>query len=257
MKNYKNYIEIIVDDWQKNGFCCSAVKLNTAIGSEYFDTCNPHFYAGDLNAKLVMVQLNPKRELKDFNEKSTITQPQYFDFYSNYGKTHYGIERKENWKSKFDQKLIRFLRPLNLLEINSTDIFKNLENVVDQKLQLELIPFGSTSFDYTKIPQHLFSEYIELILSLITSTERNCVIFGGRVFSKILSSYITSKEVFRFKLQKVNGDLTKNEYEIEKLTLCYKGKFFNAFITPQFAQQGMPVEAYGKKLAEIIKNLNN
>jgi hypothetical protein len=46
-----------------------------------------------------------------------------------------------------------------------------------------------------------------------------------------------------------------NEYEIEKLTLCYEGKSFNAFITPQFAQQGMPVQAYGKKLAEIISNL--
>lgn len=256
MKNYKNYIESAFEEWQKNGFCSSALKLNTAIGSDYFDTCNPHFYTGDINSKLVMVQLNPKRELKDFNQKSTSTQAQYFDFYSNYGKVHYGIESKKNWKSKFDQKLIRFLRPLNLLELNSTDIFKNLENVVDQKLQVELIPFGSPSFDYTKFPQHLFSEYIELILGLITATERDCVIFGGRVFSQILSSYITSKEVFRFKLQKVNGNLTKNEYEIEKLTLCYEGIFFNAFITPQFAQQGLPVEAYGKKLAEIIKNLN-
>jgi hypothetical protein len=51
----------------------------------------------------------------------------------------------------------------------------------------------------------------------------------------------------------VNGDLTKNEYEIENWHFV-EGKFYNAFITPQFAQQGMPVEAYGKKLAEIIKN---
>ena len=96
MKNYKNYIETAFEEWQKNGFCSSAVKLNTAIGSDYFDICNPHFYTGDINSKLVMVQLNPKRELKDFNQKSTITLAQYFDFYSNYGKVHYGIESKKN-----------------------------------------------------------------------------------------------------------------------------------------------------------------
>ncbi len=90
LKNYKNYIETVFEEWQTNGFCFAAVKLNTAIGSEYFDTCNPHFYTGDIDAKLVMVQLNPKRELKDFNQKSTSTQAQYFDFYSNYGKHLYG-----------------------------------------------------------------------------------------------------------------------------------------------------------------------
>jgi hypothetical protein len=103
MKNYKNYIETVFEEWQTKSFCFSATKLNTAIGSEYFDTCNPHFYRVDIiDAKLVVVQLNPKRELKDFN----------------------------------------------------------------QKLQVELIPFSSKFFDYTKLPQHLFSEYIELMRGL-------------------------------------------------------------------------------------------
>jgi hypothetical protein len=53
-------------------------------------------------------------------------------------------------------------------------------------------------------------------------------------------------------LQKVNGDWTKNDYEIEQIALNYNGKTFQAYIAPQFAQQGMPVEAYGKQLAKIM-----
>jgi hypothetical protein len=174
------------------------------------------------------------------------------DFYSNYGKYVYGAESGQRFKSKFDQKLIRFLKPLNLLDINTTDVFQNLENVVDQKLQLEFIPFGSPNFDYTLIPQHRLDYYMELILDIITSEKRECVIFGGRVFSELLKSYTISKEIHRFKLQKVNGDWTKNEYEIEQIALNYNGKLFQAYIAPQFAQQGMPVEAYGKQLAKIM-----
>jgi hypothetical protein len=252
MSNFLKTIRKTIQEWQNHGSCCGAIQLNEFIGQDYFDTCNPHFYTGNLTSKLVMIQLNPKREIKDFNLKSTKSIESYMDFYSNYGKHVYGTASGQRFKSKFDQKLIRFLKPLNLLDLNNTDIFQNLENVVDQKLQVEFIPFGSPNFDYTLIPQHRLDYYMELILDLITSETRECVIFGGRVFSELLKPYTIGKEIHRFKLQKVNGDWTKNDYEIEQIALNYNGKIFHAFIAPQFAQQGMPVEAYGKQLAKIM-----
>ena len=217
MSEFLKTIRKTFQELQNHGYCWGAVQLNEFIGHNYFDTCNPHFFTGNLKSKLVMIQLNPKRERKDFNLKSTNSLEEHIDFYSNYGKHVYGATSGQRFKSKFDQKLIRFLKPLNLLDINTTDIFQNLENIVDQKLQLEFIPFGSPNFNYTLIPQHRLEYYMELILDLITSEKRECVIFGGRVFSELLKPYIIGKEIHRFKLQKVNGDLTKNEYEIEQI----------------------------------------
>jgi hypothetical protein len=252
MEEYLNFIKTTTEQWIKKGECQAAIELNESIGEIYFDTGNPHFYTGDLRAKLVMVQLNPKRERREFYKKASNSFEYYLDYYSNYGKYVYGIGSKRNFKSKFDQKLIRFLKPLELIDLNSNDIFENLENVVDQKLQIELIPFGSPNFDHTKISKSNLDEYIEKILRLITSLDRDCVIFGGRVFSQILSPFIINTDLHRFKLNKVNGELTKNEYEIEKISLSFEGKSLSAFIAPHFTVQGMPVQAYGRKLAELM-----
>lgn len=255
MEKYLESLKNNYSEWINYDECQSAIKLNQSIGEVYFDTCNPHFFTGDLNAKLVMVQLNPKREKSDFFTKAKASIDFYFDYYSNYGKYVYGKGSKRDFKSKFDQKLIRFLRPLDIIDLNSHDVFINLENVVDKKLQIELIPFGSPNFDYSKIPKSELDVYIQLILSLIFAIERSCVIFGGRVFSQILSPYIGHRELHRFKLQKVNGELSKNVYELEKLSISFQEKSIEAFIAPHFAIQGMPVEAYGFKLKELMSNI--
>jgi hypothetical protein len=254
MKRFFDYLQKTTNEWINNGVCSDAEILNLEINEHYFDTSNPHFFTGDINAKLVMVQLNPKREKISFSKKATNNFEYFFDYYSNYGKYVYGEKSTKIFKSKFDQKLIRFLRPLDIIDLNDKDIFKNLENVVDQKLQIEFIPFGSPSFDYNIIPSHFLKKYLENILCLISSTQRSCVIFGGRVFSLILSPYIKERKVYRFKLQKTNGEISKNEYEIEKVEIYFEDKSFTAFIAPHFAIQGMPVEAYGRKLKELMSN---
>lgn len=254
MKRFFDYLEKTTKDWINNGVCSDAEILNSEIHEHYFDTSKPHFFTGNINAKLVMVQLNPKREKTDFNKKATNDFEFYLDYYSKYGKYVYGEFSTKSYKSKFDQKLIRFLRPLDIINLNNDDIFSNLENVVDQKLQIEFIPFGSPSFDYNIIPPHFLNKFLENILCLISSSERSCVIFGGRVFSIILSPYITERKVHRFKLQKTNGEISKNEYEIEKVKIYFEDKSFTAFVASHFAIQGMPVEAYGRKLKEIMSN---
>jgi hypothetical protein len=254
MKRFFDFLQATTQEWIDNGTCSDAVTLNDAMSEPFFDTANPHFFTGDINAKLVMVQLNPKRDRAEFNKKATHDFEFYLDYYSNYGKFVYGKKSTKLFKSKFDQKLIRFLRPLDIIDLNDDDVFQNLENVVDQKLQIEFIPFGSPSFDYNIIPSHFLKKHLENILCLISSTKRSCVIFGGRVFSLILSPYIKERRVHRFKLQKTNGEISKNEYEIEKVKIYFEDKSFTAFVAPHFAIQGMPVEAYGRKLKELMSN---
>ncbi|MFM7850947.1 MAG: hypothetical protein ACKO96_03305, partial [Flammeovirgaceae bacterium] len=108
MDKYLRFLKNNFEEWIDNGVCQSAINLNEAVGEDYFDTGNPHFFTGNLNAKLVMVQLNPKREKRDFFHKSKASSDYYLDFYSNYGKNVYGEDSKRDFKSKFDQKLIRF-----------------------------------------------------------------------------------------------------------------------------------------------------
>jgi len=252
MKDYISFVESVFNEWKLNGICKDAIRINEWINNASFDTGNPHFFTGDLKSKIVMVQLNPKREIKDFNQKTNKNFDEYLDYYVNYGKLVYGKESSRKFKSRFDQKLIRFLKPLEIIDLNSNDIFSNLENVVDQKLQLEFIPFGSPNFDYTKLPKDIIDIYTKQLLNAIFSEQRTCVIFGGRLFSHILKPYITSKKNHIFKLQKTNGEWSKNEYEIISIVLSFNGNSLIAYIAPQFAQQGMPIDAYGKKLASLI-----
>jgi len=254
MKDYISFVESVFNEWKINGICKDAIAINEYINNTTFDTGNPHFFTGDLQSKIVMVQLNPKREIKEFKQETNKTFDEYLNYYTNYGKLVYGKTSSRKFKSRFDQKLIRFLKPLEIIDLNSNDIFKNLENVVDQKLQLELIPFGSPNFDYTKLPKNIIDIYTRQLLNAIFSEQRTCVIFGGRVFSHILKPFIITEKKYIFKLQKKNGEWTKNEYEIILTELAFNGKTLKAHIAPQFAQQGMPIDAYGKKLASILKN---
>lgn len=43
--------------------------MNQNIGCEYFGITNPHFYTGDLDSDLVLIHLNPKRNVDSITNK--------------------------------------------------------------------------------------------------------------------------------------------------------------------------------------------
>ena len=253
METYLSFVRSVFNEWLYDEECQDAFYINKHIGKIYVDTCNPHFFTGNLSAELVMVNLNPKRDSGYFFKKAKYSWEEYLDYYSYFGRHHYGEYASGKHKSKFDQKLIRFMKPLGILDIASANKNRNLENVVDQKLQLELIPVGSPDFNYRLLPTEILKKYLDQILKLITSEKRKCVIFGGRVFCSLLTPYISSETTHSFRLKKVDGQWTKNEYELIELTLSYESNTFRAYIAPQFAQHGMPVEPYGEELAKLIR----
>ncbi len=254
MKQYLNYIKDILSQLQEIGYCSDAKLLNENIGEDYFDITNPHFYTGDFESDLVMVQLNAKRTKKDFGKNLTYSYDEYINHYSNYGKIIYGIESRRVWKSAFDLKQIRFLKPLEILPFTNSNIFDDLEIVADKKLQLELVPFGSPDFNYQKVGAINLNAYIDRLLELIVSKDRKCVVFCGRVFHDILKPFVVSEKIHCFKLLKINNEFTQNDYQLIEIQLEYKGKKLNAFIAPQYAKHGIPLSEYGKKLRELIKS---
>jgi hypothetical protein len=264
-ENFIAYMKQHFTDWTQNGFCSAALELNKKIGEDYFSVANPHFFTGNLDSDLVLVHLNPKisdQQKVILSEDQQVKKPSqfnsfddYLNYYSIFGKIKYGIEGQRVHKSPFDHKQVRFLKPFELIPLNSSDKYLNLENVIDKKLQLELIPFGSKDFNFRKVGADNLEPFIIPLLKLIGSKDRKYIIFCGRVFERLLDKYIVQKNRIKFKLKKKDGSLTNSDFEVINLKLSIDNQSFVCAIAPQFAKQGYPVEEYGHEIRKFYGNL--
>ena len=134
---------------------------------------------------------------------------------------------------------------------DNDDVYHNLEIVIDKKLQLELVPFGSPDFNYQKIGTKNIQTFIHRLISLMAEYEREYIIFCGRVFQAILKDYIIEEKSHSFYLTKTDGTLTKSEFEIVNIKLKYNDLVITACIAPQYAKQGCPISRYGEKVSEL------
>ena len=250
--NFKEAVERNFNEWSTLGYCKEAEELNKKLGVAYFDTAAPHFFTGDLNANIALIQLNPKRDEVGWNKQSNFANfEEYWNSFAHFGKKHYGINATRTHKSKFDHKQIRFLKPFNILPFVEDDTYHNLEISIDQKLQLELVPFGSPNFDYTKIGQDNLMFYIHRLIDVLSSTDRKYIIFCGRVFHNLLKKYITEEKTHSFHLEKVDGTSSKRKYSLINIKIKHNNKEITACIAPQFSQQGCPIDRYGEKVSSL------
>lgn len=250
--SFKEYFELTFNEWKENGYCDEAQLLNNKIGTDYFDTTNPHFFTGDMNSELVLIHLNSKRNRSDWNKKCDYENFQtYYHWFEKFGYMHYGKESERTHKSPFDHKQIRFLKPFDLLPLNGNDKYQNLENVIDRKLQLELVPFGSPDFSYHKIGIKNLNPFTDKLLSIIKEAPRKYVIFCGRVFEHVLNDFIQDKTTHSFKLTKKDGTHTKSDFQVINIQIGKGDSKITACIAPQFAKQGYPVIEYGNKVKEL------
>jgi nitrite reductase/ring-hydroxylating ferredoxin subunit len=140
---------------------------------------------------------------------------------------------------------------VDLLPLNSNDKYLNLENVIDHKLQLELVPFGSPDFNYHKIGVKNLNPFTDKLLSIIKEAPRKYVIFCGRVFEHLLNDYIQDKTTHSFRLTKKDGTHTKSDFQAINIQIGKGDRKITACIAPQFAKQGYPVIEYGRKVKEL------
>ena len=215
----------------------------------------PHYFTGKLDANVVLVHLNPRQAKNDADTYGGTLWwsnfEEYFDYFQHFGGIRYGKQSGRSHKSPFDHKQIRFLRPFNVIDFvdaaNKEDVYTNLERVIDNKLQLELIPYGSESFSTRGFTPDIVRPYMERVLDVVSAYPREYILFCGRIFDDLLQPYVSESETFIFKLTKNSGEPSKNSARFARLDLEYKGTKIKAGLASSFAQQGIPMADYGKQ----------
>ena len=165
----------------------------------------PSYGGGKRGAKTVMVMLNPgedvanananlKRDLCKRGMKDLLDINAYNEFNAYYGNWD------KNRQDAFDLKQAFFLRDWSGTGINlPKDLCANSslddklvakESVLDEKQQLELIPYASQKFDkFNSSLIHKVFPYVDLLLEEIFSADRQYVIFCSAIFEKVFKAY--------------------------------------------------------------------
>lgn len=255
-----------------NNLIAEARNLNEALGNHYFnENMQPMYFNGKLDAKTVMIMLNPgnsdnsKSPYSFFDDKSKYKS--FEEFYKdhlnaliNYGTIDF--DRLDN----FDLKQAAFLHNFKNLDFeipnefwNTTDLKRIAKrNVLMDKLQLEFIPYPSRDFkgllDNRKLATqniiHL-KNYIYRILDIIIEYPRDNIFFCSKQFYNLFSvckdivdfnAEIEMEQIIEFK--DIEGKLT---LRFSKVTIYYKDKNINAGIAHSFASQALP-NAYKKMM---------
>jgi hypothetical protein len=118
--------------------------------------------------------------------------------------------------------------------------------MVDNKLQLELVPYASASFSTRGFTPEVLAPHLGRILSTIVTARRCYVLFYGAVFTPLLSQYVTRWHEFR--LRKQDGTLERQRSSFANLLLPYQGGYVRAGLAQSWARQGIPMTAYAEQI---------
>lgn len=235
------------------GLISGAVDLTRETGMTFDAKCNPMYFTGAFESPIVLVHLNPKLS-------EQLAGYPYSDFedycirHRSFGFSHWGLE--PGYYSAFDLKQVRFLRPFGVIDFRpKTEVGHlrtNAAMAIDQKLQLELIPYASPSFETAKFSNAVLEPHFARVLAAISSYPRKYVIFCGAVFDDLLESsgLLTFREDHRFHLP-IKVGWSKNEYRFSNVRFELEGMSIQAGIARSFAIQGIPMEAYGAACSEL------
>ncbi len=122
---------------------------------------------------------------------------------------------------------------------------------MNDKLQMELIPYGSDSFSSRGFTEAILQPHIERVLDVVAACPRDYVIFCGGIFEELFRTSIIDNH--EFKLTKNNGKPSKNRARFANLRFEYKDRTIFAGLAYTFAQQGIPMADYGQKCKELYR----
>jgi hypothetical protein len=236
-----------LDELVDTGRMSRALWLTEVTGEHLNATTMPAFFFGDLDADFVLVHLNPKQP--NFDATQPADRPQidsfekYFDAFRHFGEHAYGPRSSGEHKSPFDHKQIRFLRPFEVIAFGE-DTRENLRRVVDAKLQLELVPYGSSTFSAHHFPPQALHEHFARVMNVIAARPRRYVIFCGAVFARLLPADTVIDED-AFHLMKTDGTPSAAQARFATVHIPWKGHEITAGLAHTFAQQGINMASYG------------
>ena len=229
----------------------------------------PGYYAGDRNAKTVMVMLNPGEDvgrangnlMADIQKRSMKNAGDIANYHKwcvNYG--HIDKGRQDN----FDLKQAFFLNkwigtgislPVGLDENSDKQTKLDAKEIVlTQKLSMDLIPYASSSFsDVTKGKVSLVIPFVETLFEEIFSRDDRYVIFCAGKFEMVFKEYNKVHPgaiKFLRKERKLIPD-SKISGSCSIISITYKGKTIRALIANTFPSRALPnafkkMENYGE-----------
>lgn len=253
--------------------------IQAKLGQTSFATkAFPGYYAGNRKAKTVMVMLNPGMDVNEANnnlmydilKRSMVNAGDvagYHKWCQDYG--HKDKLRQDN----FDLKQAFFLHywkdtginlPKDLSAKPKSDpqtLLDAKEIVLTEKLQLELIPYASSSFSsFVKGKISLVFPFLETLFDELFSQDRKNVIFCSRKFEWVFKKYnkihpgtIDLKGTISQKIgdSKIKGSCTK-------ICIHYNSMSLDAIIANTFPNQALPnayylMEEYGKFCFNVFK----
>ena len=206
MTLYKRLTNDLTELYNKgalNGSISEAEKLESVIKGGVSTKGLPSHFTGNRSAQTVFVTLNPGQDVAAANKnlrseicKFNIDTTTLNNFISSYkdSRTDFGNKTKG---SAFDVKQTRFLQAW---EDSGIDFPQNFpaerksypeakRNVLLQKLQLELVPYCSKTFEVNQKTMGKLLPFIETLLTEIFSAERKYVIFAGSIFEDLFKLY--------------------------------------------------------------------
>jgi hypothetical protein len=257
LENFRETIRNDIEELAATGAMTEAIRISAATGQRFDHDAYPLYFTGKLDAKMVLVHLNPRPTTNYSDEckrrPGLRSVDGYFEYHEHFGMYTYGKASARTHRSRFDHKQILFLKEfgaINFVEEEGTeDRFTNLERAIDAKLQLELIPYSSNSFSRKGFTSKILQPHIDRTLGVLTSTPRDYIIFCGVIFEDFFRNAVIDSRTF--KLKKKDGGFSKGSARFSNLRFGHNGKVIRAGLAHTFAQQGISMCAYGRQCKEL------
>lgn len=219
----------------------------------------PGYYAGKRDAKTFMIMINPGVDvsLANSNLKCDICKRSMKNASddTNYhlSSENYGNRDKYRYDS-FDVKQAFFLHkwsntgiqlPRNLCAnpLSKRQILLNAkENVLTEKMQMDLLPYASASFNgLNKAQLSLLIPFLETVFEEILSHDRTYVIFCSNIFKDLFDEYNKSHPNTIQTVNKLTKKIgnSKIQGKCTKVTIKYNNKLITAIIAHTFASRAL------------------
>ncbi len=221
----------------------------------------PVFFTGDLRSPLVLVHPNPLQGESDAPEYEGRFEYEDFDDYLTRHRRlgHYRWELTEEIPSPVDYREMRFLRHwgvIDFLDAETSDEKRtNAARALDQRLQLELIPYGSPKLS-PGIATDALAPYYERVMLVVTAYPRDFVILCGSILESLLAPYIVERDDHTFRLSTATG-MSRVEYRFSNLALAFDGRVVPVGFAPTYGSPGVPMDSYGKSCHERYREIGH